>query len=160
MARKALSALCVFFIFLISGCAADRGNSPLTDFSADFTAEFNGMSLSGNITADRRGLLCMEIKTPETLSGLTISCKDGETELKRDELICTADEAYLPQSSLPSRLKAALSALSSSIEDKKTKPQNGCYLLPDYEIYTDKSGSITRITSADGSMDIEFNKLN
>ena len=163
MAKKALSALCVFFIILLSGCAYMASGSPLTDFSADFTAEFNGMNLSGTVTADRRGILCMEIESPETLDGLMISYRNGEAEIKRNELICTADEAYLPRSSLPSMLNGALAALNDGLERKEAKPQNGCYRLEtdatEYDIHIENNGFITQISASDGSMKIQFENV-
>ena len=74
MARKVICALCVFFIFtaVLCGCGSGSGKTAVTDFSADFTAVYREMNLSGTIIADRHGLLSVALDSPETLGGVNI----------------------------------------------------------------------------------------
>ncbi len=157
MAKTVLSALCVFFIFMIvlCGCGTANGNGVITEFSADFTASYRDMELSGKLTTDRRGLLSIELDSPKTLSGLVVSYKNGETELKRDDLSCTADEAYLPDNSFPMLLRSALKALG----DNDSKPKSDSFSIEKdgktYEFETDENGQIKKLT-ANGELEIEF----
>lgn len=157
MTKKVLSALCVFFVFIsvFCGCDPPNGKAVITEFSAGFTASYRDMELSGKLTADRRGILSVELDSPETLSGLTVSYRNGETELKRDDLICTADEAYLPGGSFPALLKSAFKTLGKN--DKK--PKSGGLVLEDngntFEFSIDENGYIKKLT-ANGELEIEF----
>lgn len=165
MARKVICALCVFFITtaVLCGCGNGSGKTAVTDFSADFTAVYRQLNLSGRISADRHGLLSVELDSPETLSGLNISYKNGEAELRREELICTADEGYLPENSFPSLIKNALSALNSEVNGEKSSPNLGKYELErdgvNYEIFLDENGFIIKITAED-ELEIEFTDIN
>ncbi len=165
MARKVICALCVFFIFtaVLCGCGSGSGKTAVTDFSADFTAVYREMNLSGTIIADRHGLLSVALDSPETLGGVNISYKNGETELRREDLICTADEGYLPEKSFPRLIKNALSALNSEVNGEgKYTPQNGKYALEkdgvNYEVFLDENGFITKIT-AENELEIEFTEI-
>ena len=160
MTKKVLNALCVFFVFMIvlCGCDSPNGKGVITEFSADFTASYRDMELSGKVTADRRGLLNIELDSPETLSGLAVSCKNGETMLKRDDLICTADEAYLPGNSFPALLKSALNALG----DSDAKPKSGSLVIENdgraYEYSLDENGQIKKLT-VNGELEVEFDNI-
>ncbi len=160
MANRVLNALCVFFILpvILCGCGKDR-ESVVTDFTADFTAEYRAMSLSGKLTSDRRGLFNIEITSPDTLGGIGINIKNGVTELKKGELSCTADEAYLPQSSFPSLMKTALEALSDEVVNNGVSPKNGKIAVEKngrtFEIFTDGNGYITKITLS-GELEAEL----
>lgn len=159
MTKKVLSALCVFFILsFLCGCDSPNSKTVVTEFSADFTANYRDMELKGKITADRRGILSIELDSPETLSGVAVTYKNGETELKRDDLICTADEAYLPNSSFPALLKSAFKTLGNN--DKK--PKNGTLVIEDdgktYEFSIDENGYIKKLT-ADGELEMEFDNI-
>lgn len=153
MTKKVLRALCVFFILIILNGCGNGNKAAVTDFSADFTAVYKDMELGGKLTADRRGILSIELDSPDTLDGIVISYKSGETELKKDELICTADEAFIPKSGFPSLLKTALKALNDEIYIKKSAPKNGKYELgaddEKIEIITDENGFIRTITAGD-----------
>lgn len=157
MTKKVLSALCVFFVFMtaLCGCDSPNGKGVITEFSADFTANYRDMELSGKVTADRRGLLSLELDSPETLGGLAVSYKNGETVLKRDDLICTADEAYLPGNSFPALLKSALKALG----DSGTKLKSGSLVIEKdgrtFEYDINENGQIKKLT-ANGELEIEF----
>jgi hypothetical protein len=156
MTKRVLTALCVFFFILLCGCGT-TGKSAVTDFAADFTADYRELELSGKISADRRGIVNIEIKTPDTLNGIKIVYKNGETELKRDSLSCTADEAYIPETGFPSLLKSALTAFVNAVINENAKPDNGSMALEKdgrrFEYITDENGYITKITSKGLSVD-------
>ena len=160
MTKKVLNALCVFFVFMIvlCGCDSPNGKGVITEFSADFTASYRDLELNGKVTADRRGLLNIELGSPETLSGLALSYKNGETALKRDDLICTADEAYLPGNSFPALLKSALNALG----DSDAKPKSGSLVIENdgraYEYNLDENGQIKKLT-VNGELEVEFDNI-
>ena len=160
MTKKVLNALCVFFVFMtaLCGCDSPNGKGVITEFSADFTATYRDIALSGKVTADRRGLLNIEFDSPETLSGLALSYKNGETALKRDDLICTADEAYLPGNSFPALLKSALNALG----DSDAKPKSGSLVIENdgraYEYSLDENGQIKKLT-VNGELEVEFDNI-
>ena len=156
MTKRVLTALYVFFFIFLCGCGAP-GKSAVTDFTADFPANYRELNLSGKISTDRRGIMNIEITTPDTLSGIKISYKNGETELKRAGLICTAEEAYIPESAFPSQLKSALNTYVNAVINENAKPNGGSLALEKdgrrFEYIIDENGYITKITSDGLSVD-------
>ena len=116
---RVLTALCVFFcsLFSLSGCAHNSRQGLKMDFSADFTAHYGEMELSGRLTYTGEKSLKLELLSPETLDGLTVGYRGGELSLGKNDLLCTADEAYLPANAFPSMLKTALGSVVSAAEN-------------------------------------------
>lgn len=124
MAKKFLSILYVFLfviIIIFSGCEKDivtkksksETQAIAVDFSADFVAQYNSNTYRGRASCTRQGVITMNISLPETLNGLCIKYYSSEMEIQQDNLICSADEAYLPQESFPSFLKAVFDGIRS-----------------------------------------------
>lgn len=116
MTYKILSALCVFFllpIFLLSGCLGEeKPKDIVTDFSSDFKADYREMTVEGHISANRQRVVNIRVDTPSTLGGIEFNYKSSEMQIKRDNMICSADEAYIPESSFPNILKTILYDIS------------------------------------------------
>lgn len=117
MCKKFLKILCVFFVlsvFVISGCddAEKSENYIKTDFSADFDATYKDMEYKGRVSANRQGVLNIEITYPQTLEGLNVRYYSGEMHIARENLDSSADEAYLPGTSFPSVLKSVFDGIN------------------------------------------------
>ena len=130
MVTRVLKLLCVFFLSLtvmLCGCGKNSGATLYADFKADFSAQYKGMTLKGEIVNTRQGVESLDISSPETLSGLSLSYRDGEIKLGRGEAAATADEGYLPVQSFPSLLREILSNIASgnySEKENKTYSQS------------------------------------
>ena len=161
-----LKALCVLFIFLVSlgGCEkADGKPTVITDFSADFTADFNDLSIDGKITVNRQGMFNLSISSPETLNGLEIGYKGNVLSLGRDGLLCTADEAYLPDTAFSSIIKKVFERLcydeangTLAISDNKVtvpSPVGNC------EITVNSEGKIILLECAEAKLSISFTNI-
>lgn len=134
--QKVLSAIYVFIFLCLStlcGCqnSVDQEQKSLViDFSAEFCAEYNDMKLKGSVASNRQGVIGVNITYPDTIAGISVNYKNGETELKRDNLICSADEAYLPDSSFPNLLKDILRGIADGRTELSTQNSEGsCYNL-------------------------------
>jgi hypothetical protein len=120
MAEKLLKTVCVFFIlpiFILSGCnegKADFVPEIKTNFSAEFEAEYNESIFKGNVSSNRQKVATINITYPETISGIKISYRSSEMKLCREELVCSADEAYLPETSLPRVIKSIFDGIIDS----------------------------------------------
>ena len=79
------------------------------------------MKLKGSVVSNRQGVIGINITSPDTIAGISVNYKDGEAELKRDSLICSADEAYLPSSSFPNLLKNILRGVSDGRAELSTQ---------------------------------------
>lgn len=117
MCKKFLKILCVFFVlsvFVISGCDdAEKNESNIkTDFSADFNATYKNEEYKGRVSANRQGVLNIEITYPQTLEGLNVRYYSGEMHIARENLDSSADEAYLPGTSFPSVLKSVFDGIN------------------------------------------------
>ncbi|MCD8026540.1 MAG: hypothetical protein LUF33_06350 [Clostridiales bacterium] len=111
MADRALKILCVFIFlpfFALSGCdePSEETAAVITDFSADFIAVYNDAQIKGELSCTGQGMANISITYPDTLSGLSVSYRNSEILISRENLQCSADEAYVPDNSFPALLHA------------------------------------------------------
>lgn len=158
-----LKALCVLFIFILSlvGCEnADEKPTVITDFSADFTADFNDLKIDGKITVNRQGMCNLSISSPETIGGLEIGYKDSVLSLGRDGLLCTADEAYLPDTAFSSIIKEVFERLNHEESNGSLAISDGKTVVPcpvgNCEITIDSEGKIISLECEDPELNITF----
>lgn len=168
MTKRVLKTLYVFsflLIMLFSGCQAESKPADIvTDFSANFNSSYRDAEYSGSISANRQGVAYISISSPEELDGISFGYKNGELEMSRENLICSADEAYLPQKSFPSLVKsildgisqgrASLSSKSDSIYTYNLKNDSGNCVIT-----TDKDGKITGAEIKNAELNIEFSEI-
>lgn len=166
MAKRSILTLYVAFIFLslICGCSVRQESiKPNIDFYSQFEGVYRGHNYSGEIICNRQGLINLRINSPDTVEGLEFSYRSGGVEIKREQLICSADEAFLPSNSLPQRLREIMKAVSQGqyIENGKNdlgytytiNLRNGKAML-----YCDITGNITKLSEND-NLDIKLNKI-
>lgn len=168
MTKRVLKTLYVFsflLIMLFSGCQAEGKPADIvTDFSAKFTSSYRDAEYSGSISANRQDVAYIIISSPEELDGISFGYKNGELEMSRENLICSADEAYLPQKSFPSLVKtildgisqgrASLSSKSDSIYTYNLKTDSGNCVIT-----TDRDGKITGAEIKNAELNIEFSEI-
>lgn len=166
MAKKVLTALYVLFlfIFIMSGCSdSAKAVDIKTDFSADFTAQYRGAEYSGKLSTNRQGVTDISIDSPEEVSGISFGYKNGELEISREDLICSADEAYLPQKSLPSLVKTILDGVSRG-NAKLCSHGNDTYTYSfrtdsgECVLETDEKGYITAAEIKDAELSMELSQ--
>lgn len=141
-------AVCVLFLSLIlSGC--QQSNRPpksvVTDFSAAYTAEYCGMTIRGALTYTRQGNLDLSITEPQTLDGLELSYRGNELSMGRDSLRCTADEAYLPDTSFSQMIRGALSEIGAEEANGTLKLSDGGASVGEWRIQADEEGFLTAL---------------
>ena len=130
MVTKVLKLLCVFFLsvtVMLCGCGKNSGATLCADFRADFTAHYKGLTLAGQIVNTRQGVESLDIDSPDTLSGLSLSYRSGDIKLNRGDAAATADESYLPGRSFPSLLREILANIAAgnySIKENNTYSQS------------------------------------
>lgn len=95
----------LIFVFavatLLSACqSGESRKSIITNFSADFTAKRGDFSAGGSIV-ECNGETELIFTDPQTVSGLKIVNGGGEIAIEIDDLVSTADEAYLPNENMP-----------------------------------------------------------
>jgi hypothetical protein len=95
----------LIFVFavatLLSACqSGESRKSIITNFSADFTAKRGDFSAGGSIV-ECDGETELIFTDPQTVSGLKIVNGGGEIAIEIDNLVSTADEAYLPNENMP-----------------------------------------------------------
>lgn len=163
-ALKSLYILIFALVFLFCGCqngGQSKSKSLGTDFSADFCAEYHGLEVGGSVTANRQGVIGINISSPQTIEGISVSYKNGDVELRRDSMICSADEAYLPDTSFPSLLKDILDGISDGRAVLTTENSDcDCYNLKIENepciITADKNGRIINAKITNNDLYIEF----
>lgn len=168
MTKRVFITLYVFsflLVLLFSGCQPESEPADIvTDFSAKFTSSYRDAEYSGSISTNRQGVAYISISSPEELDGISFGYKNGELEMSRENLICSADEAYLPQKSFPSLVKsvldgisqgrASLSSQSDSIYTYNLKTDNGNCVIT-----TDRDGKITGAEIKNAELKIEFSDI-
>lgn len=168
MTKWAFKTLCVFnFLLLILLCACNSYSEDYdikTDFTAEFKASYRNAQYSGSVSNNRQGLTYISISSPKELEGIGFSYKSGELEMSRKELVCSADEAYLPQKSFPSLVRSIMNGVSQGREEMlsnddssrtyRIKTDSGECLLN-----TDLDGNILCAEMKDAELKIEFTKI-
>ena len=161
-----LRALCVLFIFLISlaGCEKTEAKPTIiTDFTADFTADFNDLSIDGKITVNRQGMFNLSISSPETINGLEIGYKGSVLSLGRDGLLCTADEAYLPDTAFSNIIKKVFESLNHEEANSALIISDNKITVPSpvgkSEITIDSEGKILSLKCEDSKLSIAFSNI-
>ncbi len=155
-----VKTLCVFFlmfILMLSGCSKVEETKLITSFTANYNAEYSGLNVSGSITTNGQSLININITNPETVSGLNINYKGNEMQITRESLICSADEAYLPQKSFPSLVKSIIEAMSQGRFEKVS--ENTYSLDTDSgrcELNSDENGYINQALIKDCEFKITF----
>ena len=115
--KKLLCVVVVLAVFA-TGCSTEGGKKPvINQFTADFEADYKDMTVRGEVVATVHGYTKINITYPETAEGLNVAYKNSELELGMKSLLSTADEAYLPQESLPSVLHNVVNSLSEVTEE-------------------------------------------
>ncbi len=162
---KALYAFSFLLIFLFGGCQGKNEPADIvTNFSAKFTSDYRDAEYSGNISTNRQGVAYISISSTEELDGLSFEYKNGELEMSRESLICSADEAYLPQKSFPSLVKLILDGISQGRTNLSSQSDNVCtYNLKtdsgNCVIVTDKDGKIISAEIKNAELKIEFSEI-
>lgn len=168
MTKRVLKALYVFsflLILLFSGCQTKNEPADIvTDFSANFKSSYRDAEYSGSISTNRQGVAYISISSPKELDGLSFEYKNGELEMSRESLICSADEAYLPQKSFPSLVKLILDGISQGRTNLSSQSDNVCtYNLKtdsgNCVIVTDKDGKIISAEIKNAELKIEFSEI-
>ena len=168
MTAKILNRLYVIIFslsLLFSGCSKDTTEkSIVTDFTASFSSQYRGLELKGKIGTARQGITNITITSPETLKGLSVCYKNSEMEISQENLICSADEAYIPNNSFPSVVKEILSSVAKGNAKISSKSENsstyslktaygGCALS------VDNKGLMTQIKCSNIDFEITFSDI-
>lgn len=165
MTRSVLKKIYVFFlifIIILCGCENRNKNADIaTDFSADFTAEYRGYEVKGSLSANRQGVTNIRIDYPETINGINFNYKNSELEMSRESLICSADEAYLPQRSFPSLIRELCKGIGNGRAQFVSENNNECTYqlkidLGNFTVTTDADGKIKDAQIEEEELDIEF----
>ena len=168
MTKRVLKTLYVFsflIILLFSGCQSKSEPADIvTDFSAKFQSSYRNAEYSGSISTNRQGVAYISISSPDELDGISFEYKNGELEMSRENLICSADEAYLPQKSFPSLVKSILNGISQGRAKISSQSDNlFTYNLKtdsgDCVITTNKDGKITGAEIKNAELKIEFSEV-
>ena len=154
---KSLKALCVLFfmLLLLSGCTNGKHARLVTDFTADFNADYRGREICGSLTYNRQGRMNLRLCSPESLDGLSVGYCDGELRLSKDGLQCTADEAYLPSPSLPAELKNVLDAICREQENGRLSLSDGKAEIGSWELVSDEKGYLVSLENSSGKIEFE-----
>lgn len=168
MTKWAFNTLCVFnflLLILLCGCNSYSEDYDIkTDFTAEFKASYRNAQYGGSVSNNRQGLTYISIGSPKELEGIGFYYKSGELEMSREELVCSADEAYLPQNSFPSLVRSIMNGVSQGRDEMlsnndncrtyKIKTDSGDCLLN-----TDTDGNIMTAEIKDAELKIEFKNI-
>ncbi len=166
MAKQVLRKLYVFLLLpymILSGCQnIDETKEIVTDFTSEFTAKYREMEIKGRLSTNRQGITNICIDYPETVSGINFNYKSSDMEIARESLICSADEAYIPQKSFPSILKSICDGIGNGRAELISKNEISCtYNLKTNTgnciLNTNTDGIITDAEIKNSEFSIEFN---
>lgn len=164
MLDKILKVICVvvaFLLILFSGCSGEKASSEITgELSSDFRAEYRGMKLEGRLDSDGHGLQSVTITSPKTLEGLSVENINSQIHIKLGSLLCSADEAYVPQRSFSTVIADIFDVLTSGAYSitQNDDVLTASFKLPQGECVAeaDLDGNLKSAEVADAELKIEF----
>lgn len=116
--------LCVFIcILFLGGCSGEKTREvkkePLniTGFKSTVTTVMNDISVSAEVTYVPYNSLEFEFIAPSAVSGMTVSCKDGEYELKAHGMTFTVSGDKMPFNMLCRALEDCLNSASGALPE-------------------------------------------
>lgn len=117
---KKLLCICLSLLFL-AGCAKKEDvksikNEPLvlSGFNAVITTDFNGITISSNVSYDPAGGYSFSFNSPKILENLTVSGKDGEFTLSGESITLNLQSDKLPTSMICRALNDCVNAVSGA----------------------------------------------
>lgn len=168
MTKRIWITLCVFFLMpliMCSGCGkSEEKKEIVTDFSASFTASYRDMEIKGTVSTNRQGVTDIDITYPETLSGLSVSYRNSEMQISRESLVCSADEAYIPEQSFPSLIKTIFRGIGEGRANYSSSKENlNTYTLEtgfgNCTVKTDSDGKIISAEISGAELSVEFSDI-
>lgn len=120
-------------LLVISLTSCKKEPAPIVmNFSADFTAQCNGVEIQGNVVVNENDMLSLSLTQPESMKGYTYTFKDSKFTMEYDGMKVEAETNYLPQTAFPSVIYNVLRSL---------KKENNCYFDTANELFADFKGS-------------------
>lgn len=120
---KKLLCICLCFI-LLAGCVNKQEvkTEPLTfsGFNAVINTNFNGITVSSNVSFDFADGYDFSFVSPETLKNLKISGKDGEFTLSGEKLTLSLQDGKLPPSMVCRAISDCINAVSGAYPARRT----------------------------------------
>lgn len=156
--------LCVFFvlyIIILGGCKNNHSRvQPNPAFKAAFIAEYRDLSIKGRVVSTRQGNFNLTVSQPKTLEGLEYGFKNGTVSLGRQNVSCTADEAYLPSSAFPEQLREILKGIADGRAVFESENNGQLFYRLDCcgecKITTGSDGMIKQISRSNPKLSISF----
>lgn len=143
MSRR-IAVLCVLLCFLCIACRPIQPSDPLSvDFSCDFRAEYQSLTVAGTLTRHTAGTLQLTFTEPETLRDVSADWNGENVSLRYMGLSFSADA--LPERALGDQLihafDAAFSGEGEREQNDETVTLNGTSSgKPFTYIYDSESG--------------------
>lgn len=150
--------------FMCSCSVAEKVPEVIAAIDKNAEVEYDGLSYECHITRLTDGVVSVGINSPENLSGLMFRQADGKFSVSCGELICKTDSITLPEISFPIMLMKILSSASVKENLLYCSSENEIYKFTGnsdtgaYQIFTDKTGSITKIFQENTGLKVTFEK--
>lgn len=155
--------LCLFFC----GCKKQNyipktsNNAIVTQFTADFLATYKNLDISGKITTGTHGMVIIDFKSPDTIEGLEVTYKNNQTQIAYNSLCSTADEAFLPDKSMPKILYEIVCKISDfSKSSTQKKERNNTYFFDITQgkcvMTADENGFVSSVNVENAEFKIDF----
>ena len=151
MKKPTVCILIFLFVLLVSGCSGAAAPEKVdTHIDTHFTASYRGLELQGVLIFSEDLQMCLEISTPDELSGLSFSWGDDFTIGYRG-LNAVTETDYLPHTAFAQAIKNTMDDIAIA-DISLQKDENGLYFYKGktdsgcYVVYTDNQGKIKEIS--------------
>lgn len=131
MRKITLLFFSVLMVFICSSCK----NEPapiVTNFSAYFTAQCNGVEIKGKAVVNKNNMLSLTVSSPDAMKGYTYSYKKDTLTVKYGTMKISAQDNYLPKTAFPSIVNNIFRSLSK---------ENNCYLDASTDLFATYKGN-------------------
>lgn len=130
---KKITLLFFSVLIIVSCVACQKEPAPIVvNFSADFTAQCNGVEMSGNTVVNENNMVSLTLTEPDAMKGYTYTFKNSQFIMEYDGMKVEADTNYLPKTAFPSIIYNVFRSL---------KKENNCYLDTTTELFANYKGN-------------------
>ncbi len=124
--KKAFSVLAVLFILLAAGCENQKANNSTTlpdiptAFTSNISITYGDIEMTALLTQNAAEDYTVKFLTPDALSPLSLSYKNGVCNVTYDDLMFESDLNRFPQTQMATLLTDSISDVIQDIDIEKT----------------------------------------
>lgn len=151
----------IVILFTFTGCAKEEEVKPKTVFDSNFTLNYNGLQIKGDMSVNEGGEINIETSSPISLKGMKVKIKDDICFVSYKGIQTEFKTADLPESAYFALISSSIKQITNSETLRFEENENG-YSASEQtpfgkiEVMLDKEFSITSVVLKSQGFNLKF----